>query len=258
MSEARIESHVHSTSGFLPWIEIGDFRFQSYFAVVSLVLCVCAVYIFKRSQNQSFQKSGLDSRAAIDLFIAAMIGGFLGARLLHIIWEEPAYYAEDLWRVFDVASGGFVWFGGVLGGVAALLTWLRRKKTPKSHVLRWLDFFSPVAAFGYAGGRVACVLTGCCFGAVCDWPVAYRFPTQGFAVVWEIAVGILLLRQEEKRPRPGTIFFTWIMLHGAGRILMELLRADPRGPSLGPLTISMSLSVGLLFFGLFGRRRLQS
>jgi len=255
VSGARIESHVHSTSGFLPWIEIGDFRLQSYFVVVSLVLSLCAFFIFKRSERPIFQKNGLSTSSALDLFIGAMIGGFLGARLLHIVWEEPRYYAEDLWRVFDVASGGFVWMGGAAGGVATILAMLRWKKADKSLILKWLDFFSPVAAFGYAGGRMACVLTGCCFGAVCDWPLAFRFPTQGFAVLWELSVGLWLLRQEKSRRQPGVVFFTWISLHGVGRIAMELLRADPRGPAFGPLTISMAMSFVLLFFGAFQLRR---
>jgi prolipoprotein diacylglyceryltransferase len=31
-----------------------------------------------------------------------MISGFIGSRLLHIAIEEPAYYAENFFRVFEI------------------------------------------------------------------------------------------------------------------------------------------------------------
>ncbi len=241
------ESSAISTSGFFPWIELGDFRIQSYFFVISLVLCLCAYWIPKRAE-----KEGLSRSRALDIFIAALAGGFLGSRLLHIFWEEPTYYVQNPTLVFDIMAGGFVWYGGALGAAIAIWIFLRLRKDRS--LLRWLDFFAPVAAIGYAGGRLACVLTGCCFGRVCEWrETLYRFPTQGFAVVWELTVGFFLLWLEKqaatgkRRLQSGTIISLWLVLHGLGRLIMEFLRADPRGPSFGIVTISMAIS-GLIFF----------
>jgi phosphatidylglycerol---prolipoprotein diacylglyceryl transferase len=242
---------VHSTSGFFPWIEIGDFRVQSYFFVISLVLCVCAFLIPKRAI-----KRRVSAQAALDLFISSMVAGLIGSRLFHIFWEEPAYYYESPWRIFDVMSGGFVWYGGVIGAVLGMYAWFRFKRG--RDFVSWLDFFAPVTAFGYAGGRFACVLTGCCYGRVCEWPFDshhsgeiggffFRFPTQGFAVLWELMLGFYLLRLERSsKPVRGRIFLIWLGLHGLGRFFMELLRADPRGPALGFLTISLAISLVMI------------
>lgn len=263
MNESVTDIFVRSTSGFLPWIEFGDFRIQSYFVVISFVLCLCAVWIPKRAERRM-----LPARRALDIFIVAIVGGFLGSRILHIAWEEPTYYLQDPMRAFDFMSGGFVWYGGFFGAAVAIIVFLKQRRD--ASLFQWLDFFSPVAAFGYAGGRVACVLTGCCFGRVCEWPfpsgphahdlILFRFPTQGFAVVWELAAGALLLWLEKNQTRlanqwgkrrfpAGGLFSLWVVLHGAGRIIMESLRADPRGPSLGPLTISMAISLAMIIFG---------
>ena len=245
------------TSGFWPWIEIGDFRIQSYFVVISLVLCLCAVWIPRRALSRN-----LPAKFALDLFIAAMAGGFIGSRLLHIVWEEPAYYLEEPMRVFDFMAGGFVWYGGFFGALLAIALVL---KVNRDHEWRrWLDFFSPVAAFGYAGGRIACVLTGCCFGKICEWPAhdQFFFPTQALAVFWELAAGALILwleknqiqlaRDWSRKPlSPGGLFYLWLVLHGSGRLIMEAGRADPRGPSLGLLTISSVVSLGLICLGTF-------
>lgn len=252
------DANVLPTSGYLPWLHFGDVRIQTYFIAISLVLSLCAFWIPRRAE-----KHHLSSRLALDLFLSAMIGGFLGSRLLHILWEEPIYYSQDLTRVFDVMSGGFVWYGGAAGGLLAMWGVFRYRR--EHGLLKWLDFFAPITALGYAGGRVACVLTGCCFGAVCDWPfhshddvaLQFRLPTQGFAVVWELAVAFFLLTRESKassagKTRPGRLFFWWCGLHGAGRILMELMRADDRGPAYGPVTISMILSLLALLVGIAG------
>ncbi len=257
------ESAVHSTSGFLPWLEFGDFRIQTYFVVISLVLCICAVWIPKRAEAR-----GRSPRLALDLFLVAMVGGFVGARLLHIFWEEPAYYFEAPLRVFDVMSGGFVWYGGAIGAALSIWSWLRFRN--EKSLLEWLDFFAPVAAIGYAGGRLACVLTGCCFGMVCIWPfhqhesqnIFFRFPTQSFAVISELAITALLLWLEKKSERRskknGRVFFSWLLMHGISRIAMESLRADPRGPNIGPVTISLVLSlvfVATAMLGLLHKKR---
>ncbi|CAN5473831.1 prolipoprotein diacylglyceryl transferase [soil metagenome] len=263
-------SAVHSTSGFLPWIEFGEFRIQSYFVIISLVLCVCAYFIPKRAIRR-----GVSARAAIDLFIAGMLGGLIGSRLFHIFWEEPRYYFESPWRVFDFMSGGFVWYGGAIGAVVSMYAWMRIKKG--RDFLTWLDFFAPVAAFGYAGGRFACVLTGCCYGRVCEWPLGgrhddelagifFRFPTQGFAVLWELGLAFFLLYLERqippshgrRRPSRGRVFIWWLGLHGLGRFFMELLRADPRGPAFGVITVSLAMSlVMMISAAVFYRLRLR-
>jgi phosphatidylglycerol:prolipoprotein diacylglycerol transferase len=254
VNEASATASAISTSGFFPWIELGDIRIQSYFFFISLVLCLCAVWIPKRAEAR-----GLVPSRAIDIFIAAMAGGFFGARLLHIFWEEPRYYIENPTLVFDVMSGGFVWYGGFIGAALTIFIFLRLRKDRT--LLDWLDFFAPVAAIGYAGGRLACVLTGCCFGRVCDWHGSlYRFPTQGFAVLWELSAGLFLLWLEKnnaffnrftgkQKLLSGGLFAVWLVLHGAGRMIMESLRADPRGPIYGMFTISMAISLVVLLAG---------
>ncbi len=229
------------TSGFLPWINLGSIRIPTYFLVISIVFSAAAFAIRYRAERQH-----VPIRMALDLFLVVLVSGFLGSRLLHILWEEPAYYFENPLRVFDFLAGGFVWYGGLGGGLFGFYIFTRRKDVRRVRSpLRWLDFFAPVVACGYAGGRVACVLAGCCYGKVCSWPVEHQLPSQIFAVVWEAGLGVWLLNREQQ-PRPhGRIFALWLGLHGVGRVLMELMRDDPRGPSIGPLTLAVGASIAI-------------
>lgn len=244
------------TSGFLPWIEVGTFRIQSYFVVISLVLSAIAFWIPKRAA-----KLGFSPQRALDLYIAAMVFGFVGARLLHILWEEPGYYFENPLLIFDILSGGFVWYGGAMGGLLGLYFMLRRDRPPS--FAGWMDVFAPIGAIGYGSGRIACLLTGCCFGAVCElppWlhshgegPFRFMLPTQLFSIIWEFGAAFLLFRVEGRRPahirQPGQLFCMWIVLHGVGRLAMEFMRADPRGPSPYGVTVSMAMSLILILAG---------
>lgn len=248
------------TSGYLPWIQIGPIRVQSYFVVISFVFSALSFLIVKRARYLDFS-----SKRALDLYIGSMIGGFLGARLFHALWEERDYYLDQPIRFFDFLQGGFVWYGGFIGGLATILVmlFLNRESRSYKHVsiwlLPWLDFFAPIAAIGYGLGRVACVLNGCCFGRVCHLhDYVFRLPTQGFAVIYEFTVAYILLRAENRQwPRGrnvGQIFLLWILLHGIGRLIMEFMRSDPRGPDIAGLSIASVLSLILILTGLYQLR----
>jgi len=220
-----------------------------YFFVISLTFCLSILWLVRRTDAR-----GLGRNQALDLALVLMISGFLGARLAHVVFEEPAYYAENPWRVFEVWKGGFVWFGGAIaGGLAGILFARSRKLEPPL----WLDLFAPIAAFGYAAGRVACWIVGCCYGAYCHLfeGVTFRYPTQAFAVFWESGILTLLLYLEHLRrtaraplwaQKPGRLFSLWILLHSIGRMIMEQFRGDPRGPEPFGLSLATWISLGLI------------
>lgn len=224
---------VHDLSGHFPILSFGeDLEIQTYFIVISLVLCLCVLWTVRRTS-----RLGLGRNAALDIFLVVMIFGFLGARLFHVIFEEPKYYLESPFRIFEIWRGGFVWYGGVILGAFAGVATVRYKKLP---LRTWLDFFAPIAALGYGLGRIACFLAGCCYGAVCVLSDGskIRHPTQLYAVAWELAVVVALLRLENRSLRPGSVFAAWVVLHSIGRVIMEHFRADPRGPE--PLGLSLA------------------
>lgn len=255
--------HLHDLSGFFPTVPLGGgVELPVYFIVVSLAFCICLLWLVKRADAR-----GMGRNSALDLSLVIMVAGFLGARGLHVVFEEPAYYLEIPSRVFEVWRGGFVWYGGALLATLAAFNFMYWKKYEMS---RWCDLFAPVIALGYGLGRVACLFTGCCYGDVITLAsgAKWRLPTQAFAVVWELLV-VLVLIGIEKRPgrphfswfrTPGRLFLTWLLLHSIGRIIMESMRADPRGPEPWGLSLAtwISLAIGIAAIGLFVRDYLRS
>lgn len=241
---------MHNWSGFWPVIRVSEsILFPTYFLISSLAFCICLVWLVRRAEARRLQRN-----TALDLSLFVMVAGFVGARAFHILFEEPRYYWESPARVWEFWRGGFVWYGGALAAAAAALIFIKRKRLELG---TWLDLLAPVGALGYAIGRIACWSTGCCFGDVCTLPsgFSFRYPTQLFAVFWELSVVVLLLWLERLRLAPrvpmwlrtsGRIFIVWMLAHSIGRVIMESFRGDPRGPALLGLSISTWISLGLI------------
>jgi len=224
-----------------------SFVILSYYLVISFVYSVGLIWVRNRAK-----KNALDIRFCMDLCLTFMIGGFIGARLFHVLYEDPRFFYENPNEIFKVWKGGFVFFGGFIGALVSCLTLFHFRK---KKVAPWLDVFAPVLAMGYGIGRIGCFLNGCCYGRACElaWAVDNKHPTQLYASFWELSVMALLLWLEKRKfkPRSGQLFYIWLTLHGLGRIIMEYFRDDPRGPEPYGLSIATYISLVLIISGLF-------
>jgi len=108
--------------------------------------------------------------------VLSLIGGILGSRIAYVIEQWDTQFAhQSLWEVFNVTSGGLIYYGGVIMATAIVLAYLRIKRLP---VRRYLDILAPSLMVGLAFGRAGCLLNGCCYGGPCsaETPLAQRFP----------------------------------------------------------------------------------
>lgn len=225
-----------------------DIQIPTYIAFLSLLYCFLAFVTVRRAEAFDYS-----TRDALDLGFAIMIGGFIGARLFHIFFENPSYYIYETQRVLFVWEGGFVFYGGVFGALCSALILIRVKQLPFG---LWSDFYAPLFALGYGLGRLSCFFAGCCFGNFTDlpWAIEGRHPTQLYAVFWELGVFAILIVLQKKSlsflKKPGQLFLLWVCLHSLGRLMMESFRADFRGMHILGLSISTFLSFCFLALAL--------
>ncbi len=216
------------------------------------------------------RRRGLDTTIAWDTVVFAIVGGLAGSK---------AYYAISVGR-FDAlfTRGGLVWYGGFIGGTAAVFAYMWWKRHP---VRTLLDAIAPALAVGYLLGRVGCFLVNDDYGRPSHLPWAMAFPhgappstaanlatlfhvplppgtapetiltvhpTQLYEIVLTFVVFALLWRWRVRRHAAGWLFGAYLILSSFERFVVEIFRAkDDR--VLGPLSVAQLLSVGLVGLG---------
>lgn len=224
------------------------------------------------------KRRGLSEDYAADMIAAAVIGGIVGAKLWYVA------VTQDAGALFS--RGGLVWYGGFIGGTAAVILNGWRLKVP----LRWtMQLAAPALPAAYALGRVGCFLVNDDYGRPTDLPWAVKFPhglppstaanmeqlfgipvapgidpstvlavhpTQIYEAILMLAA-FMLLWSLRKGGRPiGWIFGLYLAIAGVERFLIEILRAkDDR--FLGPFTLAQLTSVVLIAIGIWIAMRLR-
>ena len=115
-----------------------------------------------------------DRFAMLEACVWALIGGFLGAKLLYLLVSfsdivEMFQTSGFNWNtISSLLEGGFVFYGGLLGGLAALLLYLHHFQLPYGV---YLSSITPAIPLAHAFGRIGCFFAGCCYGIPYDPPI---------------------------------------------------------------------------------------
>src|SRR3712207_5555104 len=97
-----------------PEIEIGPLTLQTFGLMFGLGFVAAGWLIAKRLKEL---RKPVD--LAYEIVFAALGGGFLGAKLWYVVEKGD-------WGAF-LSGTGLTWYGGTLGGAAAVLLWAWRR-----------------------------------------------------------------------------------------------------------------------------------
>jgi phosphatidylglycerol:prolipoprotein diacylglycerol transferase len=197
-----------------------------------------------------------------------VLAGILGARLYYVIFNW-SYYRQVPWDIPAVWRGGLAIHGGVLGGVAAVFWFSRRKGLP---FLRLTDVLAPPLILGQALGRFGNFMNGDAHGVptTLPWglvfapntPAGYQFPNIPLhpTMLYEMAINLGIfayLWGTRKRPsKDGYMTMRYLLVYSLGRFCVEFWRADSLW--FGPFRTAQLVSLALIFLSgtLIIRRRL--
>jgi phosphatidylglycerol---prolipoprotein diacylglyceryl transferase len=247
----------------IPYLHLGPLTLPTFGLMVATGLLVSA-YILQAD----LRRRGIRADAFLIIGIAGL-AGIAGARLYHVL-ESPSEFFADPWPLL-ISRFGFAWFGGFLGGFAALLILGRREKIP---TLTFLDASSPAAAVGYAIGRIGCLLSGDGdYGIPTNLPWGMSFPNGVVPTtervhptpLYEFFVWILIAyllwrigaRVLQRKESAGRVFCAYLVLTGVARFLVEIIRLNPRsffGMSNAQAASVASVLLGILLYFSFVRR----
>ena len=230
----------------------------SWHGFLTFVAVAVAVYLTWRwGRNE-----GLDGEAILSVSSWCIIGGIIGARLLHVIdfWDD--IYQYDPIRMVQFWNGGIAIFGAYLGGFVGGATYISLRNRPGVHrlcdnpALRWTgmhrpfpgvpsvahlaDVAAPALLIALAIGRVGDVINGEHWSSFTSLPwgwvytdpdsFGYGRPASHPAVAYELIfcllwAGALWLLKDRIRPR-GMLFALFFAGYSAGRFFISFLREE--------------------------------
>ena len=215
------------------------------------------------------------------LLLLTLLFALLGTRALALYQYRDQYS----WRFITGFQGGFVLYGGLIGGILAAATYVKMRG---ERIGRIGDLAAPGMMIGIAFGRIGCFLNGCCYGRITEGFLGIKFPSGSYPFREHRNDGKIGPEATESAPvLPTQLFETFAalglffvlswydrhkkrnsgetallagVLYPAWRFIVEFMRDDPRGDRIIGLTYSQFVS--LIVFALCGTafyfRRRQS
>ena len=235
--------------GFMhPFIHIGNISLPMY------GLCTMGGTIFALIAVFRLRKKGspISEDNLLDALIWAIVLGFLCSKLLYFV-VDPPQMPRSLAELWDLISAGLVFYGGLIGGLLGLVFVSRKTK---KHLLTYSDLMAPCFCLAHAGGRVGCLMAGCCYGMEYTGPCAVvldgvsRLPTQPMEAAFLVLLFAVLAAVYLKKPRRGAVTGWYMVLYALWRFVIEFFRDDPRG-AVGVLSTSQFISLFIFALGLF-------
>jgi len=250
-------------------LHVGPLTIYS-FGTMAALACIAAAWVTEHEMN----RRGLPGDVAWSMSIWAAFVGFVTSSIWYYVqqhfWDLLAHplgtllaSASATWDQFEAAEGslprralstlagagsGFVWYGGLIGGVLTV-TWIIRR-----HRLPWLktvDCAAPALALAHAIGRIGCQLAGDGdWGIPSDvpWAMAYPHaiigwppldehgvpypatvrvhPTPVYEMLAYLAIFGVLWSLRKRPHADGAIFWWYLVLAGIARFAVEFWRTN--------------------------------
>jgi phosphatidylglycerol:prolipoprotein diacylglycerol transferase len=236
--------------------DLGGFTIYAYGVLLAAAYLLGLQFALARARAR-----GLDGQRVMDLGIWIIISALVGAKLLLFIVDFRRFTGHPR-ELLDLVRSGGVFYGGLIAAVVVALLYLRRHKLP---LWTTTDVFAPGIALGHIIGRLGCLMAGCCFGRPTSVPWAITFhdpaalanagttlgvplhPTQLYEAGAEaLILAFLLVFERKARSFPGRTFWTYMLLYGISRFIIEFYRGDSRGLVFNVLSTSQFVSVLLV------------
>ena len=215
--------------------QIGPFTLYTYTVLIDAGLAVALASLY-------FQAPAGKSWRWLDLGLAAMVGGFVGARLLYVS-VNASYYLPHIDEVVQVWQGGLSWLGAPAGAWLGAWLYARGRREPLGPVFDALALpFGLLSLLAWGG----CLAAGCAYGfqvapgQLPDWLVSFapdifgivvpRFPTQALGMAWSVLALLAIWgvrRGARARWPAGALGAYALSLAALGVFLLSFTRGDP-------------------------------
>lgn len=231
--------------------KLGPFTLHS-FGVMAMLGFLIPTLIMRKE----FARKNMDPELASSISVAAIVGGFVGARLYYIIehWQDFLQHPSD----YIFSGAGLVWYGGFFGGLLAVTWFVLHYKIP---FWKTADVVGPQLLLGQAFGRMGCLLAADGdYGPPSDLPWAMAFPkgvvpidvpvhpTPLYEMIFLLSFYFILWNIRHRPYPAGTFFGLYFICVGIGRFITEFWRTTPK-LLFGWMSLAQIISITMIIVG---------
>lgn len=233
-----------------PTISIGSFSISSY-----TVMIIIGFLVAYKLCGSEFKRKGLGEDLLDMGFVASIIGGLIGAKVLFLL--ENVTLSQFISDPVRYLSSGLTYLGGFVGAALLFLAVMRIKR-----VNFWLaaDAMAPIV-ITYAIARIGCFLVGDDYGTPSNLPWAMAFPigspptnervhpTQIYEMLLTLGIFVYIWRVRKRSMPIGWLASMVLILTGVERFFIEFIRHTT--PSFIPgISLAQLMSLGLIIAGI--------
>lgn len=201
--------------------------------------------------------------------LIAVIGGFGGAKLFHILENLPQFFDNPLGMIFN--RGGFTFYGGLIVAAIGIAYYVKKHGIAPA---RFADILAPTLMLGYGIGRIGCHLAGDGdWGIVSDpaakpswlpmwlWAEDYPrniyhdmtgplpepvYPTSLYEFGAAVALFAVLWALRKHPFKAGWLFSLYLVFAGVERFVIEKIRVNNEFDVFG-MTMTQAEVISVLF-----------
>ena len=237
------------------YFSIFGHRIYFYGVLIALGFLLGILYCARRSKD-----FGIKQDDFFDMVLLLIPLSILCARIYYVIFRLDEFRGRPLLDYFAVWQGGIAIYGGIIGGILAILLTCRHKKLP---FLAMLDLSVFGVLIGQIIGRWGNFINREAFGGqteiFCRMGLTdpaghsiYVHPTFLYESLWNLAllIGLILWMKKGKRKYDGQLALLYLFWYGLGRAWIEGLRTDSLYIGHTGIRVSQALSLALVLFSL--------
>ena len=231
MIEINISPFLFSTD-FVSTLTLSWHGLFSFVAVATAVILVARWAPLKQ----------IDPDVVLSIAVWAIIGGVIGARVVHVVDNWGDVYAQRPMQMLEVWSGGIGVWGGILGGFIAGTAYAIIAKHPVGIIA---DLTAPAMLYVQTIGRIGDIINGEHCARATDLLFGFQWthsetaarscadgfttavhPAIAYEMIWNI-LALAVIWQLRGRLKPdGMLWTLYLALYAIGRFGVSFLRED--------------------------------
>ncbi len=233
------------------WLKIGPVTVHGYGVMIAIGI-LAAFWLSEKLAR----RHGLDAEKMDSFVFFVIIFGYACSKILYCITVFDQFLSDP----FSVlGSGGWVVYGGILGGILGAYLYCR---THGWDFIRHLNVLIPCVALAQGFGRIGCFFAGCCYGIQTDSAIGVSFPvdslcpvghpvipTQLIMSAGDFIIFFILMHNLEKGKHPDNTGAMYLILYSLGRFLIEFIRGDINRGFVGILSTSQFIALFVFLAG---------